>query len=190
MRSVLLESTSDFKFLRNRKYKTIPGWNDHLKELHTIARKYFLQWRLNGKPLNGSLLDNMKNSRNSFRSALKHCRNNEDEIKNKKMVNSLVGKKYKDFWRDVHTNKNGNVLKQVVIDNESSPQNIAEKFSLKYNKVLDKYQDGCSKAETIEVNLSNCTSNECLIRTGKVDVKMLLINSNVVLVMTLYIQTI
>ena len=172
MKSVLMESTSDFKVTQSRKYKIIPGWNDHIKELHTIARKYFLQWKLNGKPLNGPVIDSMKSSRNCFRSALKQCKNNEDEIKNKKMVNSLLAKKYKDFWRDVHANKNGNMVKQAVIDNESSPQNIADIFSLKYNKILDKYQDGCSKAETVEVDLSNCTSNSnCLIRMSKVDVK-------------------
>ena len=172
MKSVLLESTSDYKFTRNRKYKSIPGWNDHVKELHTIARKYFLQWRLNGKPLNGPVIDNMKSSRNCFRSALKHCKNNEDKIKNKKMANSLLGKRYKDFWRDVHANKDGNIVKQAVIDNESSPQNIADNFSFKYNKILDKHQNGYSKAEAVEVNLSNCTSgSDSLIRIGKVDVK-------------------
>ena len=100
LKRVLTESTSDFRFTRNRKYKTIPGWNDHVKELYSIARKHFMQWRSNGKPLNGPALDDMKYSRICFRSALKNCKTNEEEIKNKKMVENLLNKNYRDFWRD------------------------------------------------------------------------------------------
>ena len=170
VKKVLIESTSDFKFTRKRRCKTVPGWNEYVKELHSIARNHFLQWRLNGNPLEGPALNNMKSSRSRFKSALKNCKYKEDDIKNKKMVGNLLNKNYKDFWKEVHANKNGNMHKQTVIDNESSPQNIADNFSAKYSKILDKHQNGFSKAETIQFNQSNC-NKDSFVRIGKVDVK-------------------
>ena len=34
---------------RNNKSHIVPGWNDHVSNLHSIAREAFLLWRENGK---------------------------------------------------------------------------------------------------------------------------------------------
>ena len=74
-------SATDFRFINERRFKIIPGWNDHVKHLHYIARKQFLLWKDRGRPLQGKLLDDMKKTRADFRSALKYCRDNESQIR-------------------------------------------------------------------------------------------------------------
>ena len=144
MKEVLLESTASFKFNGTRKYKIIPGWNDHVKKVHAIARNHFLSWKQNGKSNEGEYLQNMKESRAAFRSALEYCKNNEHDIRKKKILESFKYKRYEEFWKDINMLKKGNEIYPGSIDNESDPQIIANNFSNAYRKILDKFQRGCS----------------------------------------------
>ena len=42
----------------NRRNDThsIPGWNEHVDELHNIARQSFMEWIVDGKPKHGAVL--------------------------------------------------------------------------------------------------------------------------------------
>ena len=44
------------------KYKIVPGWNEHVKDLHSAARISFLLWTENGKPRFGPASELMRNS--------------------------------------------------------------------------------------------------------------------------------
>ena len=35
---------------------SVPGWNEHVNELHNIARQSFLEWIVEGKPKHGRVL--------------------------------------------------------------------------------------------------------------------------------------
>ena len=152
MKEVLLESTACFKFNGNRKYKRVPGWNDYVKEVHTIARNHFLLWKQNGKPLEGRHLENMKESRAAFRTALDYCKKNELDIRKTKILESFKYKRYDEFWKDINKIKKGNEINPGSIDNESNPQIIANNFSDAYRKILDKFQRGCSNIKNFENN--------------------------------------
>ena len=52
----------------------IPGWKDHIKDQHTIARDAFLNWVSHGKPRQGSFDNNMSITRARFMYALRYCR--------------------------------------------------------------------------------------------------------------------
>ena len=55
----------------------VPGFNEHVKELHDIARHDFVMWRSAGKPRFGEICLSMNQSRLRFKSALKYCQQNE-----------------------------------------------------------------------------------------------------------------
>ena len=74
MKHILLESTAEFKHTNNNRFKVIPGWNDEIKQLYTVARDSFLSWKRHGRPLNGALCDQMKATRSLFKRALKNVR--------------------------------------------------------------------------------------------------------------------
>ena len=107
IKEILFKSTENFRFIVERNFKIIPGWNDYLKDIHANARHHFLLWVINGRPLEGIYLDNMKYSRSLFKSSLDRCRNNEDEIKQREIAENCMNKKFKQFWRDVKICRQG-----------------------------------------------------------------------------------
>ena len=94
IKCILLHATEDFKFTNEKRFRIIPGWNDQVKYLHGIARKHFLLWKDRGRPLHGKLLEDMKKTRASFRSALKYCKDNESELRCKKLLENSILKIY------------------------------------------------------------------------------------------------
>ena len=165
MKEVLLESTANFKHNGNRKYKIIPGWNEYVKNVHAIARNHFLLWKENGKPLEGEYLEDMKESRAAFRSALDYCKKNEHDIRKRKILESFKYKRYEEFWKDINMIKKGNEIYPGSIDNESNPQIIANNFSDIYRKILDKFQRGSSNIEIIKNNFGE---SQCKVGDGRI----------------------
>ena len=51
----------------------VPGYNEHVKELHAIARHDFDMWRSAGKSRPGEICLSMNQSRLRFKNALKYC---------------------------------------------------------------------------------------------------------------------
>lgn len=45
MKCFLLDSTTEFSFVKRKMYKIVPEWNDHVKNLYANARKKFLIWK-------------------------------------------------------------------------------------------------------------------------------------------------
>ena len=154
MKLVLLEATKDYVAKAKENFKIVPGWNDYIKELYTLARKHFLEWLEKGKPLDGIHMLNMKQSRSNFKYKLEQCRNNEERIRNEKMAQNFRKKRYKEFWHDVNMNKKGKVLTPKVIDGESNPQVVSNKFSKKYKDILDRNKRGVSSAENISIDMN------------------------------------
>ena len=76
-RCILLQSTEKFRFVNEKKFVIVPGWNDYVREFHKTARYYFLQWKDSGRPLFGELYEDMKMSRANFKNALDECKRNE-----------------------------------------------------------------------------------------------------------------
>jgi hypothetical protein len=119
-------------------FRPVPGWNDHIKQHYNTAKHNFLAWKDGGKPVCGQLLNEMKESRKKFRQVFNHCKNNENKIRNEKMVQSLNSKSTKEFWQCVRNCKgyaNGATL--IKIDNEVDSHKIANIFSLKYKQIFD-----------------------------------------------------
>ena len=146
----LLSATDHMNHAKTQSYKQVPGWNDLCKDFHTIARRCFLQWKEEGMPRNGTSYDNMKSSRADFRSALKHCQENEQRLRNEKIVSSFKNKDFKSFWKSISTKQKSKVSS---IDGSSDCQDIANLFGEKYFSVLDDH--GCqSKPDSFENDLA------------------------------------
>ena len=101
MKSLLLSATERYSVQRSQKFKIIPGWNDNVKHIHAEARKHFLTWKNNGKPLTGIYIDKMKSSRAKFKQALNECKMNEDTIRRQKLLDKLHKKNFRGFWNEV-----------------------------------------------------------------------------------------
>ena len=139
LKDVLLQATADFTVLKkNKNFKIVPGWNDEVKEVHADARKKFLKWKENGKPLNGSLYDEMLSSRSLFKKTLQKCKDNEKAIRREKFSNDLNNKNYKEFWKGVNEiNRNHTPYSDNIDGLNNTPSQISEMFSEKYKTILN-----------------------------------------------------
>ena len=70
----------------------VPGFNEHLKELHCEARAQYLIWRDAGRPRTGESHSDMRVSRLCFKYAFRQCRANEDMMRADALTHSLKSK--------------------------------------------------------------------------------------------------
>ncbi|CAF3669002.1 unnamed protein product [Rotaria socialis] len=131
-------ASSHFKSRNSgNKFKNVPGWNDHCKDLHLEARKKFIEWRNNDRAQNGSLFEEMKESRSKFKNALSYCKNNELRLKKEKLIDSYKLRSKNNFWKEVKTLSKNNKQSVNCINNEYKKEEIIKVFERKYKETLD-----------------------------------------------------
>ena len=150
---VLLLSTDEYSFINDKSYNIIPGWNQFVKELYVDARKSFIAWVREGKPLEGAYRESMRNSRAKFKRALDKCKSDEENIRKRRLAEKLKNKDYKEFWRDIHKTKHNDKIVTSVIDGENKESVIAKNFAEKYKCILDKESLNISSANLVDVKL-------------------------------------
>ena len=134
---LMLSSSEKFMISRSspKKFTPVPGWNSRCKGSHYEARKCFLDWKNQGRPRSGPYYDDMKESRTIFRRDLKFCKENDENLRNDKIMESLKSKDMGKFWSRVRV-KNKRDCSNMV-DNESSVPQIALNFKSKYSAILN-----------------------------------------------------
>ncbi|CAH2216742.1 jg4679, partial [Pararge aegeria aegeria] len=71
---------SCYKDVKRYRKRYITGWNKHVKPAHVRARLCFQCWDWVGRPTCGALYEEMAESRKLFKSKLKWCQDNEEQI--------------------------------------------------------------------------------------------------------------
>ena len=165
-RYILLSSTKDFIVNTNRNFKIIPGWNDYVKQHFTIARQKFLTWVSQGKPSSGRVKEEMRLARSNFKLALNECKENEHEIRNVKLLDSLKNKSHKDFWSEIHRLTNHNVQLPISIDGKYRSGDICNSFSERYKRIFCK-----PNARFVNVNISERKKTEILLKFSCMDIR-------------------
>lgn len=134
----IINATDDFRVNKSNKTYVVPGWNEHVKELHAMAREKFKIWRENGKIRLGNHFQEMKDSRRDFRYSLDHCKRNEARIRNENLVNSLENKDTNKFWKEINKSNKANKTNSISnIDGKSDSIEIASIFLNNFGQVFD-----------------------------------------------------
>ena len=121
----------------------VPGFNEHVKELHTMSRHEYIAWRSAGKPRFGGICLSMNQSRLRFKSALKFCQHNENQMRADALARSMMTK----FWKDVK--KNSNVSLATNVDSSVGNTEIAEMWKCHYKSLLNSVQNKESKKSVL-----------------------------------------
>ena len=177
-RYILYHSTDEYRFIKDEKFKEIPGWNDYVRQHHWEAREKFLLWVSNGKPYHGILYEDMKSTRSLFKAALDMCKSNENDIRNKKMLENFMNKNFKYFWSDVHRTMKNNVSLPMKIDGCCNKEEIVNIFSAKYKDILNKNENIQNMKA---VNISEKKKVEILLRFSVSDISkcILMLKDNI-----------
>ena len=95
----------------------VPSYNEHVKDLHAIARYDLVMWRRNaGKPRFGEICLSINQSTLRFNSALKYCQQNETIMRANALAESMMNNDMNGFWKDVHTITNSKVPLATKVD--------------------------------------------------------------------------
>ena len=145
---------------RKRAFKTVPGWNDYVKNWHDASRESFLLWVDAGKPRQGPQYELMKRCKARFKYALKQSQYNEKSLRADALANKMLSKNYESFWKDV---------KYVNAAKLSLPSNIGDICGAK--NIADMWKEHYSKLFNLcDCNMMadyNCTYTDGMIVTPK-----------------------
>ena len=156
---ILLTSSTEYTMKNNNFPRNIPGWNDYIKEAYKIAREHFKLWRDGGKPLEGQLLNDMKNSRTNFKRILNFCKRNEDSLRNEKLAQSYFDKDNSKFWRLTRARIKSKSSGAAIIDGQKQPGDVAAIFSNKFSQIFADCTSSKSKACSDHGNTNNLSSD-------------------------------
>ena len=74
----------------NSKKKTFPGWNDEVKPFRENALFWHSIWLSCGKPLNNTVHNIMKKTRNVYHFQIRKCRKAADRLKRDRLLNACI----------------------------------------------------------------------------------------------------
>lgn len=103
------------------------GWNKHVSEVHRTAREKFLIWSSYGKPVSGQLFEDMRTARKMFKSRLKWCQDQEQQIKIDILASNHSKKDFRAFWKNTNKFNHKHSL-PVCVDGVNDVQEIANVF--------------------------------------------------------------
>ncbi|XP_073960531.1 uncharacterized protein [Choristoneura fumiferana] len=126
-------SMCSYSVKKHRK-RYITGWNKHVKDAHGEARLGFQEWILNGKPSEGPFFTRMIETRKIFKSRLKWCQNNQQQLKMDIIASHHSAKNFAQFWKQTNC-LNPKPTLPVSVEGKSAPSEIANLFK-KHFQVL------------------------------------------------------
>lgn len=107
--------------------KQLMGWNKHVADAHRESRLRFIMWLECGKPRGGQLYDEMTDSRRLFKTRLKWCQRNQEQIEMDRLAALHAKSDFKSFWKNTKK-QNFKLGLPVSVDNVTNPEKIADMF--------------------------------------------------------------
>ena len=115
----------------------IPSWNDEVKTLHSVARKYFLLWVAKGRPKSGLIYENMVSSKKEFKYALRACKSKVERRRADKLNSALAADVAKNKFWSLARMTSAKAYLSNNIDDAVGPQNITKMWQQYYSTLLN-----------------------------------------------------
>ena len=141
------------------KYNIVPGWNEYVKEHHSLAKNAQWWWKLNNRPRHGHIYDNMRVTRAHFKYALRFVRNQEEMARADSLAQNLSDQDVDGFWKTMHKMNNCNTILANVIDGVSGLDSIASHWKQHFDKLLNVH---------VHVNSDNSLKDDILSNFDKI----------------------
>ena len=153
--TALRNSGTDTFRLQTDNHRNIPGWNDLVKDLYAYSREMFLLWKNNGSQREGPLALQMRQARAQFKFALRHCRQNEKQLRADAMSRNLASHDFPRLWNNINSlNPKSNKLSQRV-GNAIGDDAIARMWGDHFSAILNCINDQDSRNEVTNLISDN-----------------------------------
>ena len=124
----------------------VPGFNEHVKDLHDTARQYYLVWRDAGKSRNDETHSDMRRSRLQFKYALRLCRANEDMHRADALALSLKDRNSTSFWKDVQKMATSKIPLATKVGGAIGNEQISDMWHHHFSELLNSVHNTDSKS--------------------------------------------
>ncbi len=135
--------------------KVMPGWTEVVQPFREEAMFWNAVWTSAGKPINTSLHQIMKKTRNQYHYAIRKCKRATENIKKDKLLNACVAGK-NNIFDELRKMRSVQKKSPSVIDGNSNP---AERFAEVYNKLYNCTQDADDTENILRSVESNINEN-------------------------------
>ena len=136
------------------KAKCIPGWNELVKPQRQDSLFWFNLWKQAGKPKQGVLYENVKESKRQYFYAIRRCKRKERFTRYEKMAEAIYENKSRNFFEEVKRINTSKACKTASINNESDPHKIASIFAEKYATLFNSVPSDSQRLIDIDEILS------------------------------------
>ena len=132
-------SNSVFGVKSNKSFDIKPGFNEHVKELHDIARKRFKAWREANKPrdTNNSFFREMNSSRARFKLAIRYIKRHENQMRQEAIANALCEDGEGNFWKEIKKLTPNNVPLPTSIGDANGKKEVTELWKTHFEQLLN-----------------------------------------------------
>ena len=136
----LTDASSDVLGVNNKKpFNCKPGFNEHVKDLHDIARKRFVAWKEANKPrdTNNPFFKDMTVSRARFKLALRFIKRHENQLRQDAIADALCEDSQGKFWKEIRKLSPNNVPLPTSIDDATGKKEVADMWKDHFEKLLN-----------------------------------------------------
>ena len=160
-------SNKTFETKNGKTYNCRPGFNDHVKELHDIARKRFVAWREANKPrdTNNPFFKEMTLSRARFKLGLRFIKRHENQLKQDAIADAMCEDGEGKFWKEIRKLSPNNVPLPTSIDGATGKKEVTDLWKDHFEKLLNCIRGESSSKLDVEIKFDP----SLVIQTGEVE---------------------
>ena len=124
--------------------RAIPGWNEHVKELHAAGRDAYLLWNHSGKHRQGVVYELMRSSRSQFKHSLRVCKKRKNTIIADKIAANLCKKDDRAFWGEIKKMTNSKIKLPSMVGDAHGNDAINTMWQEHYSNIFNSVNEsGC-----------------------------------------------
>ena len=135
---ISIKSVVGFKRINRINKKISPGWSDLVRPHHENAMFWNAVWKSAGKPLNNSLHNIMKRTRNLYHYAIRKCKRTVEHLKKDKLLNKCMSGNNNIFEEIRKMRKTVDHTPDKIDGYNNSAKRFGDVYQKLYNSTNDK----------------------------------------------------
>ena len=119
----------------NKRSKTIPGWNEYVKEHAEKAKIWHDVWIECGKPRQGDVANERRKTKLKYHYAIRYVKKENIRLRNVRMGEAISENNDRLLWTEVKKMSSTNNKLPTVMDGQNGIEEISKIFSTKYESL-------------------------------------------------------
>ena len=132
-----------FGVKESKKFDCRPGFNEHVKELHEVARKRFVAWKEANRPRDpdNPFFREMAVSRAKFKLALRFIKRFENQLRQDAIADAMCEESEGNFWKEIKKQSPNNIPLPTSIDGATGKKEVVNMWKDHFKSLLNCVQN-------------------------------------------------